>query len=632
MDRIGPYQVIGEIGRGGMGVVLRGLDPAIGRPVAIKVILLQEFSDPKDREMLRARLFREAQAAGILNHPGIVTVYYVGEEGENAFIAMEYVNGPSLEKVLNAPEPPSKEFLRRVLWQTAVALDYAHSKGIIHRDIKPPNIMLDENGVVKICDFGIAKGLAGQTSLTQAGTSLGSPFYMSPEQIKGGELDHRADQYSLGVVAYQALTGKRPFPGGNIQSLFFHILNEQPPLAYQVNPALSPAVSDVLQKSLAKEPAGRYGSCAEFVRALLNAWDAPAAPAPRPEIETVETHPKVTAPPSPIPSAAPSAAPSVSPGPSTDAGASPGPKRWMAGVAAAVVLAGLGIGAFVWTRVNSRPAAIVKSIPPPKANPVLPPKIEQSAPQKTEQVLPPPAPAPGPEVVAIEAFTIEPRTVAPGKEATLKWSVKHASEVSIEPDIGVVRAAGTLSVTVQSPTTYNLTAKAAKGPAKTASVTLQVLGPPSIEDFSASRASIQSGQGVVLRWNVSGADRVMIDRGVGGVQPQGNQGVFPTASGTYVLQATGPGGSVSRSVAVSVTYDGDPKILRFVADPEVVDAGETAVLRWEVVNAAEVRIEPGIGRVDAQGRYQVSPRTTTTYRIFGMAKGTFHRDVTVKVR
>ena len=137
MERIGPYKVIGEIGRGGMGVVLRGMDTTIGRSVAIKVILLQEFSDPKDREMLRARLFREAQAAGILNHPGIVTVYYVGEEGDNAFIAMEYVNGPNLEKVLSAPQPPSKDVVRRVLWQTAAALDYAHNKGIIHRDIKP---------------------------------------------------------------------------------------------------------------------------------------------------------------------------------------------------------------------------------------------------------------------------------------------------------------------------------------------------------------------------------------------------------------------------------------------------------------------------------------------------------------
>ena len=172
MEQIGPYKVIGEIGRGGMGVVLRGLDPAIGRPVAIKVIHLQEFSDPKDREMLRARLFREAQAAGILNHPGIVTVYYVGEEGENAFIAMEYVNGPSLEKLLSAPQPPGRDVLRRVFWQTAAALDYAHSKGIVHRDIKPANIMLDESGTVKICDFGIAKGLAG-TDCTHASRDRG---------------------------------------------------------------------------------------------------------------------------------------------------------------------------------------------------------------------------------------------------------------------------------------------------------------------------------------------------------------------------------------------------------------------------------------------------------------------------
>ena len=597
MERIGPYKVIGEIGRGGMGVVLHGVDPAIGRSVAIKVILLREFSDPKDREMLRTRLFREAQAAGILNHPGIVTVYYVGEEGENAFIAMEYVNGPTLEKVLSAPQPPGKEVLRRVLWQTAAALDYAHSKGIIHRDIKPANIMLDENGTVKICDFGIAKGLAGQTALTQAGTSLGSPFYMSPEQIQGGNLDHRADQYSLGVVAYQALTGVRPFQSGQIQSLFFHIMNDPPPLAYQVNPALTPGVSEVLQKALAKDPAARYANCTEFVRALLKEWDAEPAPAPQPEVEPVVTRQTVPAP----------------------GRSGPRAKLWIGGLAAAVALAGLGGGAFYWAQVRTHRSAISTPAPspPPKPGPIAPPPA------------PPPLAVP---VLAIESFTVEPRAVAKGKAATLKWSVKHAAEVRIAPDIGKVEAAGTRSVAPQSLTTYKLTAKAANGPPKIASVILQVLSPPSIEDFSASRTSIESGQAVVLKWTVTGAEQVSIDQGIGNVALQGKQGVYPTASNTYVLQAKGPGGSVSKPVAVSVTYEGDPKIVQFLADPTTIDAGETAVLRWEVVNAAEVRIEPGVGRVDAQGRFKVSPQTTTTYRIFATSKGTFHRDVQVKVR
>jgi len=625
VERIGPYKVMEEIGRGGMGVVLHGVDPAIGRPVAIKVILLQEFSDPKEREMLRARLFREAQAAGILSHPGIVTVYYVGEEGENAFIAMEYVNGPTLEKVLSAPQLPGKDLLRRVFSQTAAALDYAHSKGIVHRDIKPANIMLDENGTVKICDFGIAKGIVGQTSLTQTGTSLGSPFYMSPEQIQGNSLDYRTDQYSLGVVAYQALTGERPFQSGQIQSLFFHIMNDPPPLAHQMNPALDPAVSGVLQKALAKDPGARYASCTEFVRALLDVWDTP--PAPEPAMATTRTR-----------------QPSPPPG---DAG--PRSKRLMVGLSALAVVAILAIGAFYLFHASTHKSAI--STPPPSlaanSEPIPAPKSEPPALVKSEPIAPPKSqpiaipkpieaspkpPPPSVPVLAVERFIIEPEAVAQGQTALLKWSVKNATEVKIAPGIGVVSAAGARSVVAPaSPTTYTLTAKAANGPPKVASVTLQVLSPLAIEDFSASGASIQSGQPLVRHWNVTGADHVSIDQGIGKVTPQGTQAAFPTVSKNYVLEATGPGGSMHQSVAIRVAHRPDPKILRFLADPATIDAGEASVLRWEVADAAEVRIEPGIGRVDAQGRFKVSPQTTTTYRIYVTSKGTFWRDVQVKV-
>lgn len=636
MERIGPYKVMEEIGRGGMGVVLHGVDPAIGRSVAIKIILLQEFSDPKDREMLRTRLFREAQAAGILSHPGIVTVYYVGEEGENAFIAMEYVKGPTLEKVLSASPPPSKELLRQVFWQTAAALDYAHGKGIIHRDIKPANIMLDESGAVKICDFGIAKGLAGQASLTQTGTSVGSPYYMSPEQIQGERLDYRTDQYSLGVVAYQALTGDRPFQAERIQSLFFRIMNDAPPLAHEVNPALSPAVSAVLQKVLAKNPADRYANCTDFVRALLEAWDAESAPPLPPRGAPVWAPPPATAPDR----------------------SSPREKLLIAGLSAAIVLVGLGIGAFYWTQVRTHQSAPATPAPkpPPKIGSVLPPQPGPSTPPPAGSITPPPAgsiapppagsitpppvgptgpPAVSPRVaptLTIERFAVEPATVPQGKPALLKWSVKNAAEVKIAPDIGVVSAVGARSVAPQAPTTYTLTAKTANGPLKTASVTLQVLAPPAVADFSASRTSIQSGQPAVLQWNVTGADEVSIDQNIGSVPAQGNQGVYPTVSTEYVLQAKGPGGSVSRSVTIRVTHEGDPKIVRFWADPAIIDVGESAYLRWEVANAAEVRIEPGVGRVDAQGRFKVSPQDTTTYRIFAVSKGTFHRDVQVKVK
>jgi serine/threonine protein kinase len=627
MEQIGPYKVIGEIGRGGMGVVLRGLDPAIGRPVAIKVILLQEFSDPKDREMLRARLFREAQAAGILNHPGIVTVYYVGEEGNNAFIAMEYVNGPSLEKLLSAPQPPGKDVLRRVLWQAAAALDYAHSKGIVHRDIKPANIMLDESGTVKICDFGIAKGLAGQTALTQAGTAVGSPFYMSPEQIRGGGLDGRADQYSLGVVAYQALTGQRPFQSEQIQSLFFHIMNEPPPPAYQVNPALSAGVSEVLQKVLAKDAAARFASCSEFVRALLEAWDAEPVPAASPAAAPA---PAPTAPLAPVPPPEVETAETAQPTPAP-ARSGPGAKLWIGGLAAAIVLAGLGIGAFYWTKVRSHQSEVSTPAPSP------PPEREPITPPNPEPIPRPPAPvAVAAPALSIENFSVEPQSVAQGQAALLKWSVKHAAEISITPDIGKVGAAGARSVIPQSPTTYELTAKAANGPSKTASVTLGVLARPAIQDFSASRTSIQSGQAAVLKWSVTGAERVSIDQGIGDVPLEGNRPVSPTVSREYVLQATGPGGSVSQPVTITVTYRGNPNIVRFSADPDTIAAGETAVLRWEVVNADEVTIR-GVGpvdaHVDAHGPLRVSPRATTTYSMSAASpRGTVRREVKVTVK
>ena len=605
MERIGPYNVIGEVGRGGMGAVLRGVDPAIGRPVAIKVILLRDFSDLKDREMLRARLFREAQAAGILNHPGIVTVYYVGEEGDNAFIAMEFVNGPTLEKVLGAPQPPGKELLKRVFCQLAAALDYAHSKGIIHRDIKPANIMLDENGAVKICDFGIAKGLAGQTALTQAGTSLGSPFYMSPEQIQGGDLDPRADQYSLGVVAYEALTGKRPFQSDQIQSLFFHIMNDPPPLAHEVDPSLNPAVSEVLQKALAKDRAARYANCSEFVRALLAAWDLEPAPALPPEIDTVRTR-----------------QPSPPPSPSSGSRA----KLWIGGLAAAAVLAAIGIGAFYWTRAGAHRTAIAqpKTAPPPQPAPSA-----SSVPVPVPQ---PPRTAVAPAAMAIESFTVEPLEVKRGETAVLKWSVKHAAEVRIAPGIGLVGVSGTYSVTPASPTTYNLTAKAGNGSTKTASVTLPVTSALAIQDFSASPISIHSGEAAVLRWKVTGAERVSIEPKIGVVQSEGSHPVYPTEPTRYLLQATGPGGGLKRSVDIGVAYEGRQKIVRFWADPPAIEAGGTAVLRWEVINAAEVAIDHDIGRVDAQGVLKVSPSITTTYRLSATSKGTFHQDIEVKVK
>ncbi len=265
MDRIGRYKVVRELGRGAMGVVYHAVDPNIGRPVAIKTIRLG--GKPEERERMRERLFREARAAGSLSHPGIVTIYDVEQQGETAYIAMEYVDGKTLDHLLTSSETLAPERIFSVLAQTAVALDYAHQKGIVHRDIKPANIMIAADGTAKITDFGIAKATASE-QFTLTGTIVGTPHYMSPEQVQGKPVDGRADQFSLGVIAYEILTGDKPFTGDQIHTVVFKIVAEEPPPPNRLNPTLSIAIANTIRKALAKSPDDRFRTCGEFVEAL----------------------------------------------------------------------------------------------------------------------------------------------------------------------------------------------------------------------------------------------------------------------------------------------------------------------------------------------------------------------------
>lgn len=267
MDRVGRYQITRELGRGAMGVVYLAVDPTIGRPVAIKTIRLGELDDADDRAKLRERLFREARSAGILSHPGIVTIYDMEEQGDVAFIAMEFVDGPTLDQLLSAREPIAPERMMSVLRQTGAALDYAHHKGIVHRDIKPANIMLASDGSVKITDFGIAKVTTSQ-QYTQTGTIVGTPNYMSPEQVQGLAVTGRADQFSLSVICYEMLTGERPFTGEHLTTVVYKIVAEDPPPVQRLNPTLGPQIDAVLRRGLAKKPDARYGSCIDLINAL----------------------------------------------------------------------------------------------------------------------------------------------------------------------------------------------------------------------------------------------------------------------------------------------------------------------------------------------------------------------------
>jgi serine/threonine protein kinase len=267
MGQIGRYRIIGELGRGAMGVVYHATDPAIGRSVAIKTIRILDIHDTRHREKLRERLFREARSAGVLSHPNIVTIYDMDEVDGLAYIAMAYVNGPTLEKILASVEPLSGTKMLRILRQAATALDYAHARGIVHRDVKPANIMTDEDGSVKITDFGIAKITEGAHS-TETKTVAGTPNYMSPEQVQGLPVDGRSDQFSLAVIAWEILTGERPFTGEHLSTIVFKIVAEEPPSAHRVNTTLTDRIDEVLRKGLSKKPEDRFPSCANFVGAL----------------------------------------------------------------------------------------------------------------------------------------------------------------------------------------------------------------------------------------------------------------------------------------------------------------------------------------------------------------------------
>jgi serine/threonine protein kinase len=270
MDRIGRYKIVRELGRGAMGVVYHAIDPNIGRPVAIKTIHLGGGRKPEEQDRLRERLFREARSAGILSHPGIVTIYDVEHQGELAYIAMEFVDGPTFDQLLSEdpPIPPAKLF--SILAQTAAALDYAHQKGIVHRDIKPANIMIAADGTSKITDFGIAKVTASD-QLTMTGAIVGTPHYMSPEQVQGQPVDGRSDQFSLAVIAYEALTGEKPYSGEHLTTVVYKIVTEDPTPPHRLNPSLSGPIENTLRKALAKKPDARYRNCQEFIDTLEKA-------------------------------------------------------------------------------------------------------------------------------------------------------------------------------------------------------------------------------------------------------------------------------------------------------------------------------------------------------------------------
>ena len=435
MDNIGRYQIVKELGHGAMGVVYQAVDPTIGRQVAIKTIRLVDVDDPDERAKLRERLFREARSAGILSHPGIVTIYDMEERGDIAFIAMEFVDGPTLDQLLSSKQPITPERLINILRQTAAALDYAHAKGIVHRDIKPANIMMASDGAVKITDFGIAKVTTSQ-QYTQTGTILGTPNYMSPEQVQGLAVTGRTDQFSLAVIAFEMLTGERPFTGEHLTTVVYKIVAEDPPPVQRLNPTLGPQIDAALKRALLKKPEVRYDLCIEFINALDTACaNTPGwKNLPRGGSMNMPTIATAAAPLPTLHGAGTTTEESLS-------GRRRSASRWLLPFAAALVVAvgliglialqfgpGLGIG-----HTSTQPPAASPSNPPANVTPASSPPAAPSTDDKKPSPMDAPVTAAKPAVTPTEtaaAKTSEPKTDLP---AETEEKPQTAPPATVEP-------------------------------------------------------------------------------------------------------------------------------------------------------------------------------------------------------
>ena len=265
-EKLGKYNLVRELGRGGMGIVYEGLDPLIGRKVALKTIRFDVLTRREEQDEAQQRFMREARSAGILSHPNIVTIYDVGEDHGLTYIAMEFIEGQSLEAMIAGRQQLPLEDIISLIAQIGDALDYAHRNGIVHRDIKPANILVDGEGRPRIVDFGIAR--IASSSLTQTNTVLGTPYYMSPEQIAGRKVDHRADLFSLGAILYELLTFEKPFPGDSMTTVIYRIMNEEPPRPRDIVRDLPPGLDSIVAKARAKDPARRFQSGREIADAL----------------------------------------------------------------------------------------------------------------------------------------------------------------------------------------------------------------------------------------------------------------------------------------------------------------------------------------------------------------------------
>ena len=400
--KLGRFQILSVIGEGAMGVVYLARDPEIERTVAVKTLRAIAEASGSARADLEARFLKEAKLAGRLQHPNVVTVYEVGREGDTSFIAMEYVDGEPLNRVAATDAGLDASARIEIVRQIAQALEHAHGRGVLHRDIKPGNILVTRDRRVKVADFGIGKLLASGTGdLTRTGQMLGSPAYMSPEQIKGEKLDGRSDLFSLGVVTYELLTGSRPFPGDSITTLVYQILHTEPrdPLALRGD--LPPVAREVFARLLAKSPDRRPADAAGFLKEIrrieAELRDVVPTQALSSERLTAPLEVPVRREP-PAPPAPPSASSPTPPVPAPPA--PPSDRAWTSGplylFGAAAVLAAIAFLLWIWRAPERREdvrVATSAATPAPAAPAAVEPTVFPAPTEAPTIALPTPGPA-----------------------------------------------------------------------------------------------------------------------------------------------------------------------------------------------------------------------------------------------
>ncbi|HLJ06662.1 MAG TPA: protein kinase [Acetobacteraceae bacterium] len=507
IESLGKYEIKRPLGRGAMGTVYEGWDPIIARRVAIKTVKLPENADDPETEEALARFRREAQAAGRLIHPNIVGVFDYGETNDVAYIVMEFVDGPPLKNLLDKQERFALPDVVRVMEDLLTGLQFSHERGVVHRDIKPANVMLTSAGQAKIADFGIAR--IESSSMTQAGTLLGTPAYMSPEQFMGQVVDARSDIYSSGVLLYQLLTGERPFEGG-LSAIMHKALNTEPPWPSQLSVTAPPAFDVVVKRAMAKRPEERYASATAFLEAVRAALHAPSAPAEEPVVSEDEaTMVAAPAPRSaPVTAAPAAAARPVSPAPSAPAKRS-SPMPMIAAAAALVIVAGGG-GAWYFlsqpsapstgtpsttTTASTAPAAPTPA--PPAATPAPPPSSPTSAQtEQTAQVTPPPV---GPTPPPTPPVSVAPPPVAPTpvQPATPPPDTQQTAAISL----------GNLRTQIAQWVTEQHCALLGGAVGDSGAVTLAgYAGDPSVDQMRQGLASLAPN--AQLNWQVNGVNQV----------------------------------------------------------------------------------------------------------------------------